>query len=119
MNAFILGELHIGGHMPHVHQGGTPFICQKNAVRDAAAKKVRRLFLSGGITCNVLAYFSTRDYAMAVCISPVIKITQQRYATVQERHGVREPYLHAHRFLAQLNRLSPANGGRQRWISEV
>ncbi|MBJ5201334.1 cytoplasmic protein, partial [Salmonella enterica subsp. enterica serovar Typhimurium] len=68
-----------------------------------------RLFLSGGIRNNVWRTFSTRDYAMAVCnLTGNKKITQQRYATLQGATAFIN-YLYAHPFLAQLNRLSPAN----------
>ncbi|EOY4491093.1 cytoplasmic protein [Salmonella enterica subsp. enterica serovar Infantis] len=106
---FILGGCMMA-NMPHVHQGR----CHISFVKERGTTPLQkdippRLFLSGGIRNNVWRTFSTRDYAMAVCnLTGNKKITQQRYATLQGATAFIN-YLYAHPFLAQLNRLSPAN----------
>ncbi len=97
-------------NLPHVHQGRCHISFVKERGTVPPQKDIPpRLFLSGGIRNNVWRTFSTRDYAMAVCnLTGNKKVTQQRHATLQGATAF-IAYLHAHPFLAQLNRLSPAN----------
>ncbi|HCB0358726.1 cytoplasmic protein [Klebsiella quasipneumoniae] len=68
-----------------------------------------RLFMGGGNRNNVWRTFSTRDYAMAVCnLTGNKKTANLRHATLNGATKFIQ-YLHAHPFLPQLNRLSPAN----------
>lgn len=106
---FILGGCMMA-NLPHVHQGRCHISFVKERGTVPPQKEIPpRLFLSGGIRNNVWRTFSTRDYAMAVCnLTGNKKVTQQRHATLQGATAF-IAYLHAHPFLAQLNRLSPAN----------
>lgn len=106
---FILGGCMMA-NLAYVQQGRShiSFVRERGTPPPQSAMPPR-LFMSGGIRNNVWRTFSTRDYAMAVCnLTDNKKTGAQRYATLKGAIRFIQ-YLHAHPFLPQLNRLSPAN----------